>query len=961
MQSALMHLLRRVRALETTNQQLQAHVGMDPGAGGNGGGPSTAADHPSAEARARAAEAALLQMRERFAALSAETSRRLERIEARVAAGEEGLGALAQGKAVETARNAGATQDLEGQLIDARGAIESLQRQLASEAHERNALGTEARRNAEALRKLMVDKEAGLSARLEALTFETRRKTTDALDADGQLQAFKEDKAVHEAVLVSNRLKRIEGALKDERRDRLAFEKAMAEQVELRLAASTTALSRERHAEDARSKDVLKTVESRLMHMDKLLAEQQTEGTANQRTVDRALREGLGSLKAAVVSVKEGAEKSTDRVQDVLRAEIAARIKNFKALEERMEGRVEVARKEITQGVATAKALIKEQGAQIAALETRTHNELGDVEKSVKKAMEEPLAALGKDVGELREMLVEDGDKIVAEGKAWRQAIQSGTDDFQRLQASAATKDAVEAEVQRLDAAVRAAQATGDEGKAAADAARRACQAEAVDRRAAVEALEARVVGEGDELRKQVRELAGAVVVEEQERQGAFEAAQQSIEREAALRASGQLQCVEEAVSRARTVVEKGFEATRDLVRAESNAREAAVKECGAEAAAGAARAREEAIKTGEASVGALEAAVATARIEAGALREQLGEEGQKIRRQIEQVEAGQSRGWKRLDQDLRAAIEKEAQVRQVCDARVMELHARRVGAMEAALKGRLDHGLAATKAVCAANIQAEVTARLASWKALRVELHNQAAAHQAWLVAETSKSIEGLATELRRRLEAEAADRAASDAALKRAADNRHDADDAARHVKEAMDAMVSQLADEASAEQLRGVEAALYGKHEQLASKVDAETAAQTARVAAVAADLVSACDERRDALEEVTNKLNGAVDEIAGARREEIEVRCCVDFLVDAVAGQASLEDCADHAVVELRANLAEETTVREKDVANALDLAADAVKVGQVGFFWAVLGCWREGWAMRGFVSSGWRAG
>jgi hypothetical protein len=200
-----------------------------------------------------------------------EMKRRVAASEGRIALSERSLEQVLETRAIQAKDSVTANADLEGQLVDARGAIDSLKRQLAAEAHSRGTVLGEQRREMDELRRQMAEKDASFSSRIEALQHDHRRSENEGIDAEAQMNAFQEDKTVHEQVVVSNRLRRAEVALTEERRERLAFEKALSEQIELRLSAAGTAVDRDTAASDVRSRELLTNVERKLKDMDSIV------------------------------------------------------------------------------------------------------------------------------------------------------------------------------------------------------------------------------------------------------------------------------------------------------------------------------------------------------------------------------------------------------------------------------------------------------------------------------------------------------------------------------------------------------------------------------------------------------------------------------------------------------------------------------------------------------------------
>ena len=200
-----------------------------------------------------------------------EMKRRVAASEGRIALSERSLEQVLETRAIQAKDSVTANADLEGQLVDARGAIDSLKRQLAAEAHSRGTVLGEQRREMDELRRQMAEKDASFSSRIEALQHDHRRSENEGINAEAQMNAFQEDKTVHEQVVVSNRLRRAEVALTEERRERLAFEKALSEQIELRLSAAGTAVDRDTAASDVRSRELLTNVERKLKDMDSIV------------------------------------------------------------------------------------------------------------------------------------------------------------------------------------------------------------------------------------------------------------------------------------------------------------------------------------------------------------------------------------------------------------------------------------------------------------------------------------------------------------------------------------------------------------------------------------------------------------------------------------------------------------------------------------------------------------------
>ena len=218
----------------------------------------------------------------------------------------------------------------EATLSSVVSSLEHLQNKLAREVEMRTKMEETYRTENSELRRLLFSTEKGIATSIESSVKQLWDKDVSDRARSKQVRDFVEQRHLHERDSVYQWAERLESTLASERNDRLRFEKELRSITELKMSAMEASANQSNTTNEMRGDDVKTKTESVLTKMLKMINIYKADADEQRQTWERKTDDTMIKLRTNVKHLSGTSGGATNRLEEVLRAEIRTRERKSK-------------------------------------------------------------------------------------------------------------------------------------------------------------------------------------------------------------------------------------------------------------------------------------------------------------------------------------------------------------------------------------------------------------------------------------------------------------------------------------------------------------------------------------------------------------------------------------------------------------------------------------------------------
>eukprot|EP00948_MAST-09A_sp_MAST-9A-sp1_P003254 g3254.t1 len=368
---------------------------------------------------------------------------RVQGLEDRVQTKESMLTVLEQRTASGIEIRAMTRAQMESEMEAMKNTLAQLSHQVKQEVTHRTRFEEESQKTITEMRKEFSDKDEEFLNQLEHLRDSEWLARGEDRATGLHLQKFRADKAEHDKDVAKARFERIEAAIREERTDRLAFEKNLVKELDMKVESVEANFRTHRSNFEMQHEQFVEDIRSQAEDLTTMVDSFQKDSSAKALHWEKVFKQGVKKIQDDLGNLEEDTKGMVKSMESVLRAEVKSRLRDQKKAEENVEARIMKERATITSRImkidAKANSLEKQIETSEQLLEEKFNSEIARVENDIKVSN----ATQAKHLATLDAGLQALTVRIDGNAARSRQSLASVKIELNDVRQSSATKERV--------------------------------------------------------------------------------------------------------------------------------------------------------------------------------------------------------------------------------------------------------------------------------------------------------------------------------------------------------------------------------------------------------------------------------------------------------------------------------------------------------------------------------------